>query len=207
MTVLPEKDSGYFKTGDLVIGSSDPNKSVYSATGSRIMADGVAIYGDNNDLSAQAEEITLSAMRSGGTIMTQSKNKKSTKKSSTKTVKFQPSFDTGSLYENNSVFHAAPEPAAHVDEPKVILRTVQFENDFGKIRAKAEQVIEHEHAFLLVFSDEDSMVFEPKTGESLAFHTDDRRVFSVYYPGVTFDWPASDKKFMILFKLPEENQE
>jgi len=50
-------------------------------------------------------------------------------------------------------------------------------------------------------------LFEPKVGESLRLHTPSREVFEVYYPGVTFDSPDSDKKFMILFKVPEENQE
>ena len=142
--------------------------------------------------------------------MTQNKNKKNIKKSgrsATKTVKFQPSFDAMSLYGNLPDTTLSSESLRPADEARVVLHTVQFENDFGKIRAKVEQVIEHEHAFMLVFTDEDAVVFEPKTGESLVFHTDDRRVFSVYYPGVTFNWPADDKKFMILFKLPEENQE
>jgi hypothetical protein len=87
----------------------------------------------------------------------------------------------------------------------VKLRTIQFENAFGKMKAKVEYVVEHETAFMLVFSDADSMVFEPKTGESLAFYSIDNTRHDVYYPGVTFDSPDSGKKYMILFKLPEEN--
>jgi hypothetical protein len=204
-----EKDSGYFKTGDLVIGTSDPSKSVYSATGAKINNDGVSIYGDLKDLTAQTEEITLSAMRSGGTpMMTQTKTKKNSKrpgKSTHKTVKFQQSHEA--YYDSQSPFH---ENATHVpvtQEAKISLRTVQFENDFGKIKAKVEQLVEHEHAFMLVFTDSDAVVFEPKAGETLLFSADDYDVCRVYYPGVTFNWPVSDKRFMILFKLPEENQE
>jgi hypothetical protein len=43
-------DSGMFKTGDLVIGSSDPGKSVYTATGARVNNSGVSIYGSPEDL-------------------------------------------------------------------------------------------------------------------------------------------------------------
>jgi hypothetical protein len=60
---------------------------------------------------------------------------------------------------------------------------------------------------MLVFTDDDSMVFEPKIGETLVLHTPERYRASVYYPGVTFNSPDSDKKFMILFKVLEEEQE
>ena len=87
------------------------------------------------------------------------------------------------------------------------LQMIQFENDFGKMKAKVVHVIEQELAFMLIFKDEESMVFEPKVGESLVLHTPNKRRVDVYYPGVTFDSPDDGKKFMILFKLPEEEQE
>jgi hypothetical protein len=108
---------------------------------------------------------------------------------------------TAISYEHTEAYQ---EPVRH-DEVKQY--TVQFENDFGKMKARVEQMIEHPQAYMLVFKDEDAVVFEPKVGETLVFHTTDREQVSVYYPGVTFDSPDSSKKFMILFKVPEENQE
>jgi hypothetical protein len=90
---------------------------------------------------------------------------------------------------------------------KINLHTLQFENEFGRIKSKVEHIVEHDQAYMLIFSDTDAMVFEPKVGESLLLHLPDKTQVNVYYPGVTFDSPESSKKFMILFKLPEENQE
>jgi hypothetical protein len=103
--------------------------------------------------------------------------------------------------------HNPPYSAPYTPEPERTYSVVQFENDFGKIKSKVENIIEHELAFMLVYSDEDAMVFEPKVGELLAIHTPDKQRIEVYYPGVTFDSPDSTKKFMILFKVPAEDQE
>lgn len=43
-------DTSMFKIGDIVIGSSDPSKSVYSSTGAKVIKDGVSIYGNEGDL-------------------------------------------------------------------------------------------------------------------------------------------------------------
>lgn len=199
-----EKDLSSFKTGDLVIGSTDPGKSVYSATGSKIINDGVSIYGNPHALEEQTKEITMSAMRSGGKPMTINKTKKGGKKSvkSSATVNRNPQIMPSPFVDPFS-FNQYED--SRPVEQEVLLHSVQFENDFGKIRAKVEQVIEHEQAFMLVFTDEDAVVFEPKIGETLTFHKDDRKAFEVYYPGVTFNWPVDNKKFMILFKLPSED--
>mgnify|MGYP003335890544 CR=1 FL=1 len=192
----PTNDSTMFKTGDIVVGSTDPGRSVYSATGARIVKDGVAIYGNSSDLDSLQNELLASIARNGGkklgATMDNKIKKKGLIKNNNKNTVMQTSYD------------GLVEPFV---EKEIKQFTVQFENDFGKIKARVEQLIEHPQAYMLVFSNEDAVVFEPKVGETLVFHTINREQVSVYYPGVTFDSPDSSKKFMILFKVPEENQE
>jgi hypothetical protein len=205
MTTTINSDSGIFKVGDIVVGSSDPNRPVYSATGGKLLDNGVAIYGRESDLATVQKEMLESMSRSGGkrlysnsTAVAPAK-KKASKKAQREVV--------GSGASHFQAMYNSPEPdLEETFEPiKPRLHTIQFENDFGKMKAKVEHVVEHDTAFMLVFSDADSMVFEPKTGESLVFYSVDRERYDVYYPGVTFDSPDSSKKYMILFKLPEEN--
>ena len=193
-------DSG-FKTGDLVIGSSDPSKSVYSMTGSKIIESGVSVFGDPQALEDQQKAITQSIIRNGGVrlpVGTPDKKQKKTTRALKQTKKEEPARD----WEEPAPVYMPPEPPKAKPE-----KTIQFENDFGKMKAKVLASIEHSQAFMLVFKNEDSMVFEPKTGESLKFYNVDREVYDVYYPGVTFDSPDSEEKFMILFKIPPTDQE
>lgn len=197
-----------FKTGDLVIGSSDPSKSVYSATGAKVISDGVFIYGDERNIASQQREITKILTRNGGTPLKgveENSKKKKIKKTQSKASDgaFQRHNDSYSSY--TKIIEEHPSVAFFANEIEEF--SVQFENDFGKMRAKVESVIEHDMAFMLTFKDEEAMVFEPKVGESLFFYTRDKSKYQVYYPGVTFNSPEADKRFMILFKVPEENQE
>ena len=190
-------NSDMFGTGDLVIGSSDPSKSVYTATGKKINPLGSVIYGSDEDLEAQKKEITDSLLRNGGKkIETQAG--KSTKKKELKKTK-----SSSFVYPKIEAFEKIPEQK----EKEVKLVTIQFENDFGKMKAKVEHLVEHDQAFMLIFKNEDDVVFEPKVGETLALYDQYKSRHEVYYPGVTFDWPDSSKKIMILFKVPIENQE
>lgn len=198
------QDSGIFKTGDIVIGSSDPGKSVYSASGSKILAHGVSIYGNAEELEAQGAELTSSALRSGGKLLS------TNPKTQTKTGKKTSAKKTQARVEARPPMYLEPtqiqsyQVSQEVEEPQY---SIQFENAFGKMKAKVEHLVQHELAYLLIFKDEDSVVFEPKVGETLVLHTPSRERVEVYYPGVTFDSPVNGKKFMILFKVPEENQE
>lgn len=197
-------DSGMFKTGDLVIGTSDPSKSVYSASGAKINSSGSSIYGSEADLDAHQKEITDSILRNGGKKI-QTAVGKNTKK---KEIKKNRNTSWPPIKPENSPimeYGYIPEPPKIATE--ISLTTVQFENAFGKMKAKVENIVEHEQAFMLVFRNEDDVVFEPKIGETLALYDHYRNRHEVYYPGVTFDWPVSDKKIMILFKVPSENQE
>lgn len=199
-----KNDQGMYRTGDIVIGTSDPGKSVYSITGTKINPDGVSLYGSEKDLMAIGRDFARSAIRSGGIPLHVNRppNKPVTKKQSKKKAQnTQQQLDYS--YMDDSAYHTESTP---VDMPRS-LTTVQFENDFGKIKSKVESIVEHELAFMLIFSDEDSVVFEPKIGELLALHTPDKRRLEVYYPGVTFDSPDNSKKLMILFKVPAEDQE
>ncbi len=184
-----------FQVGDLVVGSSDPSKSVYSATGSKLIDNGVAIYGDSSDIESVQKELHEALQRNGGKVIQTSTHRNGKAPKKNKSRKASPMFEY-------------TEPQAYIPvkelEP-VKFKTVQFENAFGKMKAKVEHVVEHGAAFMLVFSDADSVIFEPKAGELLTFYSVDSYPYSVYYPGVTFDSPDSSKKYMILFKVPEEN--
>ena len=196
-------DSSMYRTGDIVIGSSDPGKSVYSATGQKLIMDGVSIYGDEKTLQAQGEELFKAAVRSGGVPIRvgsgggQALSKKTSKKKTTAKQQVAMMYD----YPDYSA-----KPAMQQQPIAVAVRqtTIQFENSFGKMKAKVEHLVEHPQAFMLVFSDEDAVVFEPKIAESLILHTDDGRQVDVYYPGVTFNWPVDTKKLMVLFKIANE---
>lgn len=195
-------DSGMFRIGDLVVGSTDPGKSVYSATGSKLINSGVSLYGNAEDLLEQQKKLTKLAARNGGVVLeTQGSSRKKKKKSqstvSPRAISFSENADSFEQEDTSSVKPPAP----------VKLLTVQFENDFGKMRAKVEALVDHDLAYMLVFPNEDAVVFEPKISETLSLHLPDGETVAVYYPGVTFNSPDSDRKFMILFKVPEENQE
>jgi len=209
-------DNSMYRVGDIVIGSSDPSKSVYSITGTKINPEGVSLYGSDKDLTARAKDLARSAVMAGGIPIpitqggASNSSSQKTKKKTTKTGK-QEAFSRESYMANVSHEignYTNQHNAAYVpQEPVRIQSIVQFENDFGKMKSKVESIVEHDLAFMLVYSDEDSVVFEPKLGELLAIHTPDKRRIEVYYPGVTFDSPDSSKKLMILFKVPAENQE
>jgi hypothetical protein len=202
--IMTNNDTGIYRTGDLVIGSGDPGKSVYSPSGAKLISDGVAIYGNERDLKAQSEELTRAAMRNGGIPLDASAQYAKSKKTSKKRTQYS---DTKNITIGQSMFQLDDEQKTSVPPVEEKLQMIQFENDFGKMKAKVVHVIEQELAFMLIFKDEESMVFEPKVGESLTLHTPNKRRVDVYYPGVTFDSPDDSKKFMILFKLPEEEQE
>ena len=197
------KDITNIKTGDLVVGTSDPSKSVYSPTGSKIR-EGIAIAGNPEDIANLQESIMKSAVSMGGRKVTTDNKKSVGKKKKATGQKPYPTVSTYKIEKENiapvSTYIATPEP-----EPVVVLETVIFENDFGKMRAKVENVLEHEQAFLLVFSNDDEVVFEPKVGETLTFYRH-RVSYQVYYPGVIFDWTDGIKKAMILFKANVENE-
>ena len=195
-----QQDTSIYRTGDLVIGSSDPGKSVYSSTGAKLIDSGVSIYGNEGDLQEQYKDIVRSATMSGGKKIAVAGSKT---RSKPKTKKSRSSADISQPFDWSNITSAEPlEPPP----TPIKLKSVQFENDFGKIKAKVEHVVDHPQAYLLIFSDEDSVVFEPRVGELLILHTEDSSE-AVYYPGVTFNSPENTKKLMILFKVPEENQE
>lgn len=201
------QDNSIYRTGDLVIGSSDPSKSVYSATGAKLIDSGVAIYGNEDDLNSQYKDLVRSATMSGGKPLGISADKKRTTKKSKKQKATLVSFEN--LHNFTTLEHQEPQKPNPIKPSTRITsnpQTVQFENDFGKIKVRVETLIEHEQAYLLVFIDEASIIFEPKVGELLKFHTQNS-VEEVYYPGVIFNSPQDDARFMILFKVPEENQE
>jgi hypothetical protein len=189
------QDFTMFKTGDLVIGSADPGKSVYSATGAKIDASGVTIYGEREAISSIQNELRASLTRNGGKPLTSSSSlniKKKVKK-------------PAALPDMQEDLQTPDLPSPPIKEQKTF--TVQFENDFGKIKARVLHLIEHAQAFMLVFKNDDDMVFEPKIGESLFLYDEYKNKHEVYYPGVTFNWPDSTKQIMILFKVPTETTE
>jgi hypothetical protein len=190
-------DNPLARTGDLVVGLSDPSKSVYSKTGAMLNPNGVAIYGDEGDIEAKKEMFLTSAKLQGGEAVKIVDKK--VKKSRAKTTPTKVYREVEKDVEKISVTLDERQPTE--------LKTIQFENQFGRIKAKIEHLAEEELAFMLIFTNDDMVVFEPKVGESLTLHTPDRSSFEVYYPGVMFSYPDSSKKLMILFKIPVENIE
>lgn len=183
------------QTGDVIVGINDPSKSVYSAHGKKIIAEGVSLVGSAEDITRLQSKIKHMAEQTGKQL---DENKK-LKKRTTKNVKAESKYF---------------QPHYEIETPETILPQINqilssvyiyFENSFGRIRCSVENVTEHAQAFMLVFSNEDDIVFEPKTGETLEF-TWNRDKYTVYYPGVIFDWTDGVKKIMILFKAPQENE-
>lgn len=202
MITTTNSDSGIFKIGDIVVGSADPNKSVYSATGSKLLHNGVSIYGNEEDIEAVQKELHESIRRNGGKQLQETLNSKTSRKGLNKKQAAKKSAQktaAQTIYSHTELDYSPQEPVI----PR--LYVIQFENAFGKMKAKVEHIVEHDTAFMLIFRDADDMVFEPKTGETLSFYSYNGAHYDVYYPGVTFDSPDSSKKYMILFKVPEEN--
>jgi hypothetical protein len=190
------------KTGDLVIGTRDPSKSVYSAEGRKLVDGGVAIVGDEADIEQLQEQIKKAAKQSGQQIgesgkLQKKKGRKTKKINSYIPVDVEPTYKISTTENIEFVEESVIE--------KVKPTQVYFENAFGKIRSAVEKVIEHDLAFMLLFSSEDEIVFEPKVSETLDF-TYNKVSYSVYYPGVIFDWTDGVKKAMILFKVPKEDE-
>jgi hypothetical protein len=197
------QNQSHFKPGDLIIGFSDPSKSVYSSTGVKLDQNGVSVYGSEADLRAQQKQAADAATRGGGKLIkttASTKNHTGKKKSARKPERLgDPAALSFSSFESEALREEAPE---------VRLETVVFENTFGKIKSKVTHVVDHPQAIMLIFADEDSVVFEPKVGEMLTLYRDSSfHSEQVYYPGVTFNSPDCPRKFMILFKVPEENQD
>jgi hypothetical protein len=203
-----ESTSSAYRLGDIIVGSSDPNKSIYSATGQKIAQDGVEIYGNPKDIKKISEELTRSMMRHGGELLPQ-RQEKPKKTVSRKGIKKKSNSSFSGMMSRPSLNDVSYEPEyiEPLKETPVVLETVQFENSFGNIKAKVEHLVESELAFMLIFTDEDAMVFEPRIGETLVLRKPNRQKQEVYYPGVTFDMPETSKKLMILFKVPETTEE
>lgn len=184
------------QTGDLVVGTNDPSKSVYSAEGKKIREDGVALVGDQEDIARLQSKIQTAAARSGKQLAENKKYRKKGTKGGKQIARYLP---TSEEFLDTETFVA---PTASKPTLPVF---VYFENSFGKIRCALENVIEHEQAFMLVFANEEEIVFEPKVGETLEFMFNKTK-HTVYYPGVIFDWTDQVKKVMILFKTLNENE-
>jgi len=191
-------DDTYVQPGDLVIGNRDPLKAVFAADGRRL-TNGVTMAGSEKELENIKQQSLNHALKTGGThtkpnfISTQTKNKKIKKNNSQKNI--QVPID---VYED---FEPIEVPLV-----KNRVELVIFENSFGRMRVQVQNILEHDLAFLLIFSDASQVIFEPKVGESLTF-TRAGEKFNVYYPGVIFDWTTGDEKAMILFKIPDENND
>jgi hypothetical protein len=181
-------------TGDLIVGTNDPTKSVYSPEGKRLLAGGVALVGTEEDISRIQHKINTAGERTGPPMVEGKKGKK-------KINKPLHSYKTTSPEILNNF---STEPL-EVLPPQIDNVYVYFENSFGRIRCGVERVQEHDQAFMLVFACENDIVFEPKVGETLEL-TYNRVKYSVYYPGVIFDWTDGVKKVMILFKTPTDNE-
>ena len=195
-------DNTNLKVGDLVVGNSDPSKSVYTSTGAKI-TDGVHLAGDHEAVVAMRNRIIKEAQAMGGEIVSSTGEAKGKiKKQKVKKKEYTDTSDIPLWPIAEDVISQQPEVYS---SPAAVLETVIFENDFGKIRAKVETVIDHEQAMMLIFSSDDEVVFEPKVGETLKFYRN-KIPQLVYYPGVIFEWTDGIKRAMILFKKEEENE-
>ena len=116
-----------FKPGDIVIGSTDPSKSVYSATGAKLVENSFSLYGTEDQLEQMEKELITSVTRNGGKkIGTLS----STEKKKTKKIK-KPQAATNTSF----IVYNEPEDISDFAQKDVskeeVYTTVQFENDFG----------------------------------------------------------------------------
>jgi hypothetical protein len=192
--------------GDLVIGTSDPSKGVYSAEG-KLIREGVEIVGSEEELEDLKTKMTRAALNTGGKIVKTSSSKGKKGKKPVKYKSDKAKVDSIKTQQSQSVdsYENPWDTYQPVKDEEPALETISFENDFGKIKSKVENVIEQDLAFMLVFSNEDEVVFEPKVGETLKFFRN-RQSHLVYYPGVIFDWTDGVKKVMILFKAIDQDE-
>ncbi len=85
--------------------------------------------------------------------------------------------------------------------------TVVFENEFGKIKVRAVDVLVNQNAYCIVFLNEDSMTFEPKIGQKIFIYLNDNKKISVYYPGIVFNWTDDRRKLMILIRNEQDESD
>ena len=193
--------------GDVVIGSSDPSKSIFTSMGKRLEPSLVRVIGTDEQINAQAQAMLRNAMSGGGRPMPAPVGGKKRKGKAAEKQGLQYLQVVEPAPWMAQAAGQALEAEYNVPVKPVQQLTVQFENNFGRMKAKIEEMLEHDMAFLLTFTNEDAMVFEPSTGDKLWFYTPDRDKHRVYYPGVTFDSLSSTKKYMILFKCTDEEEE
>ena len=180
--------------GDLVVGGNNPSESVFSQTGSKLVEDTAVVHGTERDLAKIKEKFNQVAANMGGKPLPLATEPLKSKRTRKATVKKEEPAAYPTEIEDGS-YSAKTQPREKF--------TVQFENDFGRLKVKVVDVVEHELAFMVIFENEDDMTFEPKVGEKLSFFDKNREKYTVFYPGVTFDSTFGAEKRMILFKVEE----
>lgn len=179
--------------GDLIVGTSDPDVAVYTPAGAKATAHPAILAGDPQQVAELQRAMSKNALSHGGTAVGSADNSTTghtaPKKTRNRRKELVPTY--GDL------------PLVSPKAQPVEKMTVQFENNFGKLKIKVTKVLEHSRAFALFFENEEDMVFEPKVGETLIFFDQHRQKHDVYYPGVAFDSTNNDEKIMILFRTEE----
>jgi hypothetical protein len=188
----------HIKTGDLVIGNTDPAKAVFSANGKKL-TEGVFSVGSDSSIDEIKNSMIRNATNAGAKTTIVKKNKI---RKQTKNIQVKPSSAPKAYREVFEDVQYNQQQKTAEPEYSLKSQSVIFENSFGRMRVNVENILEHDFAFLLVFSDSSGLIFEPKIGETLKFSTG-MLSSEVYYPGVIFDWPDGVKKAMLLFKQTE----
>ena len=203
-------DISHYKPGDMVVGSPVHNTPVFAADGRKLVDNPYQIAGDPDSLNKTAEDILRMSLAIGASLPdkpTKEQTVKKVKKGKIKPTSVEPQVKSSSF---NLPFFT---PYETVEQPvkrdvSVEHKTIFFQNDFGKIKMKVEEVVEHDLGFALIFSNEDDIVFEPKAGETLLFLDPSKHAHKVLYTGITFTWHNGEWCVMILVKaeLPNDNE-
>lgn len=78
---------------------------------------------------------------------------------------------------------------------------IVFVSALGRIKVKVLAILDEPGSIILVFKDEDEVIFEPKVGEELKLEFSGK-LESVMYPGYLHTWTDGVTKLMVLAKHP-----
>jgi hypothetical protein len=180
-----------YKPGDYVVGR-------YSENGAKIK-DG-KLVGDSDEVAELKSMLSDHAKRTGGQpLKSEVVPAKKVAKKKAKPSNIIPMPTMG--FDEEPPFEPEPDYKPTIKKSK---KQISFLSQMGKIKMTIEDIIECEMAFCIIFSEEDDIIFSPKSGETLTMITPEGNEHQVYFSNTVFTWVDGTKQLMVLFKIDDE---
>jgi hypothetical protein len=172
------------------------------------------VAGESDDVIRLQNKYKQMILASGGELHPQllpqaPKKKRGPKPKNKSVVKVRDVTKTIDPEYHKPYIDSAEDEEIPVTPPKnsiVYQQKVTFQNGLGKIKVEVEDVIIKDNVgLMLVFTNEDKVTFEPKTGENIEFSIDGDEFMTLFYPGTLFSY--HNKQIMVLFIVPDSIEE